>query len=78
LIDQQSLYPALMRRLLDAHREAGWGMGFTYTRFRGLKLPMWRIDYVLHTPDLAAVRTTVGEYGGSDHRPVLAELGFVE
>jgi len=78
LTDQQSLYPALMRRLRDAHREVGWGMGFTFTRFRGLELPMWRIDYVLHTPDLAAVRTAVGDYGGSDHRPVLAELGFVE
>ena len=78
LTDQQSLYPALMRRLRDAHREAGWGMGFTFTRFRGLELPMWRIDYVLHTPDLVAVRTAVGEYGGSDHRPVWAELGFVE
>ena len=78
MTDQQGLYPTLTRRLRDAYRDVGWGMGFTFTRFRGLGLPMWRIDYVLHSPDLVALRAVVGDYGGSDHRPVMAELAFAE
>ena len=76
LTDQQSIYPRLTREFRDAHREAGWGMGFTFTRFRKVRLPMWRIDYILYSPDLVAVRTTTGAYGGSDHRPVIADFGF--
>lgn len=76
LTDQQSLYPALTRTLRDAHRESGWGLGFTFTRFRRLGLPTWRIDYVFHSPDLTALATTVGDWGGSDHRPVIARLAF--
>ena len=76
LTDQQSLYRPLTRRLRDAHQESGWGMGFTFTRFPSLGLPMWRIDYVFHSPDLVAFSTAVGDYGGSDHRPVIARLGF--
>jgi len=78
LTDQQSLYAPLTRRLRDAHRESGWGMGLTFTRFREIGLPMWRIDYVFHSPDLASLSTTVGGYGGSDHRPVIARLAFRE
>jgi len=37
---------------------------------------MWRIDYVFHSPDLLAFSTAVGDYSGSDHRPVIARLGF--
>jgi vancomycin resistance protein VanJ len=76
LSDQQALYAELTRHLRDAHRESGWGMGFTFTRFPRLGLPMWRIDYVFHSPDLVALSTAVGDYGGSDHRPVSARLGF--
>jgi vancomycin resistance protein VanJ len=76
LTDRQALYPVLARRLGDAYWEAGWGMGLTFTRFRNIGLPMWRIDYVLHSPDLVAVRAWVGDYGGSDHRPVVADLAF--
>lgn len=77
LTDQQSLYAVLTRHLRDAHRESGWGMGFTFTRFPRLGLPAWRIDYVFHSPDLVPLSTTVGDYGGSDHRPVIARLKFV-
>lgn len=78
LADQQALYPAFTRRLRDAHRESGWGLGFTFTRFPRLGLPIWRIDYVFHSPDLVALSTTVGDWGGSDHRPVIARLAFRE
>jgi vancomycin resistance protein VanJ len=76
LSDQQGPYADLARHLRDAHRESGWGMGFTFTRFPRLGLPMWRIDYVFHSPDLVALSTVVGDYGGSDHRPVIARLAF--
>jgi len=76
LTDQQSLYTSLTRHLRDAHRESGWGMGFTFTPFPRLGLPMWRIDYVFHSPDLVPLSTTVGDYGGSDHRPMIARLTF--
>ena len=76
LTDQQGLYISLTRHLRDAHRESGWGMGFTFTRFPRLGLPLWRIDYVFHSPDLVALSTAVGDCGGSDHRPVIARLAF--
>jgi vancomycin resistance protein VanJ len=76
LTDQQSMYEPLTRHLRDAHRESGWGMGFTFTRFPNIGIPMWRIDYVLYSPDLVALSTSTGDYGGSDHRPVIAELAF--
>jgi len=78
ITDQQSLYPAVTSYLRDAHRTAGWGMGFTFTRFVRLGLPMWRIDYVLYSPELVALRTRVGDNGGSDHRPLYAELAFLD
>jgi vancomycin resistance protein VanJ len=74
--DQQSLYAPLARRLRDAHRESGWGMGFTFISGRGAGPPVWRIDYVFHSSDLVALSTRVGDRGGSDHRPVIARLAF--
>jgi endonuclease/exonuclease/phosphatase (EEP) superfamily protein YafD len=78
LSDQESHYTELTKNLRDAHRESGWGLGFSFTNYRRLGVPVWRIDYVFHSPDLAALHTTVGDYGGSDHRPVIARLGFLE
>ena len=78
MTDQQIMYAPLTSRLKDAHRESGWGMGFTFSRFPSIGLPMWRIDYVFYSPDLVALSTTTGDYGGSDHRPVNAELSFRE
>jgi vancomycin resistance protein VanJ len=74
--DQQGFYPALTRRLHDAHRESGWGMGFTFSNRPDVGLALWRIDYVFYTPDLVALSAKVGDYGGSDHRPVIARLAF--
>jgi vancomycin resistance protein VanJ len=74
--DQQSLYAPLARRLRDAYRESGWGMGFTYSRWPDVGLALWRIDYVFYTPELVALSARVGDYAGSDHRPVIARLAF--
>jgi vancomycin resistance protein VanJ len=76
--DQQSLYAPLTRRLRDAHRESGWGMGFTFSPWPDVGLALWRIDYVFYTPEFVALSTKVGDYAGSDHRPVIARLAFRE
>ena len=76
LTDQQDGYKELTRGLLDAHRESGWGLGLTFTRFPQIGIPMWRIDYVFHSPDLVSLHTKVGDYGNSDHKPVIAKLAF--
>jgi vancomycin resistance protein VanJ len=74
--DQYALYGPLTRRLRDAHRESGWGMGFTYSRWPEVRQALWRIDYVFHSPELVAVSAGTGDYAGSDHRPVIARLAF--
>ena len=74
--DQQSLYAPLTRRLRDAHRESGWGMGFTFSHRPDVGLALWRIDYVFYSPELVALSAKVGDYAGSDHRPVIARLAF--
>ncbi|MCK4692753.1 MAG: endonuclease/exonuclease/phosphatase family protein [Anaerolineales bacterium] len=76
--DQNDGYSYLQRtRLVDAFRAAGFGLGLTYPkrRYSGAPfLPLLRIDYIFVTDDMFPVRAWVGEDGGSDHLPVLAEL----
>lgn len=76
-------YSLLYRRLrryglLDAFREGGRGLGFTFPvfgRFHRLPLPpLVRIDYIWHTPDLRVLGCRTGPDGGSDHLPLQAEL----
>ena len=76
--DQSDAYRALDTALDDAFHERGWGMGFSSTRFMSTHrvLPLFaRIDYVWHSEHFTALDATVGATsGGSDHRPVVAEL----
>lgn len=76
--DQHDWHKRVSERFGDAHREAGWGMGFTRTPLLGSDFPMWRIDFVFYTSEIVALSTTLGEFGGSDHRPLMAELAFRE
>lgn len=76
ITDQHSLYASLTRRLHDAHRESGWGIGFTFSHRPDVGLALWRIDYVFYSPEMVALSTRVGDYAGSDHRPVIARLAF--
>jgi endonuclease/exonuclease/phosphatase (EEP) superfamily protein YafD len=76
MTDQQDLYPLLLNRLCDSHRESGWGMGFTQAPLHNIGLAMLRIDYVFHSPDLISLSTKIGGYGGSDHRPVVSRLAW--
>lgn len=74
--DLEGEYALLTQNLQDAHRQSGWGMGFTFSRFPRLNLALWRIDYILYSSDFDCVRATTGDFGGSDHRPVIAELAW--
>jgi vancomycin resistance protein VanJ len=74
--DQEEEYKLLMQTLEDAHRQCGWGMGFSFARFPSTGIALWRIDYVLHSEDFVSLRARLGDFAGSDHRPVIAELGW--
>lgn len=71
--DRDPQVQALSRTMTDAFRARGWGFGFTFSRFG---VPVWRIDYVFHSAELVTRRATTGAFSGSDHRPLIVELGF--
>lgn len=66
------------RRLLDSSltdAAAARGRPFQMTWRQGRFLPpMTRIDHVLTTDGLAVVSIRTGEGGGSDHRPLVADI----
>ena len=79
--DHSQLYELVAGHLKNAHREAGFGFGFTYpsSEFRLLGLvpapSLVRIDHVFFSDQFVALRAgTMEESGGSDHRPIFAEL----
>ena len=77
--DRQPLYRELRRTLLDAHAEAGWGLGYSFPSlaFEGLpNISLVRIDYILHDRSLAARSARTGTTPGSDHRHVVADLAL--
>ncbi len=76
LSDRQDQYGELDDHLEDAHYERGFGLGFTRTNYPQIGLPMWRIDYIFHTDDMVSLKVNLGDFAGSDHRPVIAQLGF--
>lgn len=57
--------------LTDSFQSVGWGFGYTYSA----KRPVWRIDYIWHSQELAAVSCQVQGTALSDHRPLTATLG---
>ncbi|MDR2498571.1 MAG: endonuclease/exonuclease/phosphatase family protein [Tannerellaceae bacterium] len=56
--------------LQDAYAESGWGPGATYNQnyFR------FRIDHILHSPNMEAMNCTVDKLKYSDHYPVWCYL----
>jgi endonuclease/exonuclease/phosphatase (EEP) superfamily protein YafD len=63
--------------LSDVHWQAGRGRGATWTRSpRYPWLPGIRIDHIFISRELGCAATIVGTGEGSDHRPVMAEIGF--
>ena len=59
---------------IDSWDEAGVGDGFT----SGAADPMYRIDYIFHTSDVATIDVGVIQSTASDHFPVVADLSFPE
>jgi len=77
--------------LQDAFSASGRGRGHTLPRrvgpwkrnrwLNGLirwmpLVPMVRIDFIWHTPQLESLESWVGVDAGSDHMPVVARMGF--
>ncbi len=61
----------------DAHSLGGWGRGTTWpvnTFFRWV--PNLRLDHIYVSGALTATGCRTGEGEGSDHRPVMADVGF--
>jgi endonuclease/exonuclease/phosphatase family metal-dependent hydrolase len=82
-----SIYARLRERgLVDAFAESGEGPERTFPvrlerggRVAGRKVrvktpPLFRLDYVWHTPDIRSLATWVGPDTGSDHLPVVSRL----
>jgi endonuclease/exonuclease/phosphatase (EEP) superfamily protein YafD len=63
--------------LIDVHALSGYGRGATWPVlgfFR--RLPRIRLDHIYVSRELTAPRSWTGVGEGSDHRPVVAELGL--
>ena len=81
LSDRQPAYSEFRQRFGDAHREAGWGLGYTFPNEKVYRLPFYpflRIDYVLHDAAWSASSARTGDLAGSDHRFVVADLILLE
>ena len=63
--------------LLDAHRISGRGRGATWPVLSFLRyLPAIRLDHIFLSMELTSTRSRTGVGHGSDHRPVIADVGF--
>jgi endonuclease/exonuclease/phosphatase (EEP) superfamily protein YafD len=89
--DQSVAYSIVTSTLVDAWREAGWGLGHTFPgadspgssrpRLAGVPVPMWlaRIDHIFHSGHWRAASAWIGPWDGvSDHRPVAARLMLIK
>ena len=74
--DRQEQYCLITDHLKDVYTERGWGLGFTRTNYPQTGLPTWRIDYIFYSPNMAGISAEIGDYAGSDHKPVVARIGF--
>jgi vancomycin resistance protein VanJ len=79
--ERSQLVALVSRHLVNAHAAAGRGLGFTFpseaVKVLGVlpAFPIVRIDHVFVSRDLRVARAgTHPDGGGSDHRPVFAEL----
>jgi endonuclease/exonuclease/phosphatase (EEP) superfamily protein YafD len=63
--------------LVSTHDLAGHGRGTTFPCNRGFSLlPGIRIDHVMLSRELTCSRSYVGGNSGSDHRPIVADIGW--
>lgn len=73
---------ALMQRgYRDVSQIDGWGLCDTWTvrgLWRYVPIPGVRIDHIYLSPKLTAHDAATGAGSGSDHRPVMAEIGLMK
>ena len=62
--------------LMSTHDLAGHGRGATFPAGRWPYLPGIRIDHVMLSHELTCARSYVGGNSGSDHRPIVADVGW--
>ena len=62
--------------LREAHMEVGRGLAVTWPRGGRVLPPIYRLDHVLVSPDVAVLEAKEGVGRGSDHRPVIADLAL--
>jgi endonuclease/exonuclease/phosphatase family metal-dependent hydrolase len=81
--DGSQLYRLLTGKLVNAHGERGFGFGFTYPASLASPLgavaviPLVRIDHIFASRHFLTLGAgTIADAGGSDHRPVFAELAL--
>ena len=74
--EREQAYADFTAGLRDAHLDAGTGPGLTWRpdELKALPFGLIRIDYILTTPDLAALTSTVHCTALSDHCQVSATL----
>ncbi len=66
-----------VRGISEAHELGGWGRGTTWPVLGPFRwLPGLRIDHIYLTGGLTCTDCQTGQGQGSDHRPVIATLGF--
>jgi endonuclease/exonuclease/phosphatase (EEP) superfamily protein YafD len=65
------------RGFVDASGCAGGGLQWTWPTYRRVPwLRLLRLDHMFLSSELSARRAEVLSYAGSDHRPIVAEIGF--
>lgn len=82
LVELNEGYHALRQKMRDAFWDAGQGLGWTYRyQIRNTRIPaLLRLDYVFYDSfGLEALNAQVWpETGGSDHHPVIIEMGLFD
>ena len=63
--------------LIDAHLIGGYGRGSTWPVLSFLRyVPGIRLDHIYISKELTSTNSRTGYGSGSDHRPVITEIGF--
>ncbi len=79
--DFSMTYNILAAQMHDSFIEAGIGLGSSWPAARALGLPAFippiiRIDYIWHSAGLQAIQAWKGDFVGSDHFPMFADLAL--
>ena len=68
------VYRQMSRGMKDAFLESGFGLGVTYAG----RIPLLRIDYILHSPQLRSSSFKVSKVKLSDHYPISSVIKLPE